>query len=940
MGDGKRSCRKEYCPSGWFYEELRQKCYKYNASPGNHSHAAATCRAQGGRLSTFRHFVDVYNMARLRESSGRFWLHLNSFLESERLLWSLDGELVKLKFPKEFVRLSGGGHHYGRVEVFHEGQWGSVCHYGWDIKDGRVVCRQLGFPGVRNVKGYARYGEGRGPVWLTELQCEGSEENLLDCQHANLGNTRCGHNLDASVYCYPDLRLSDGDKHYGRVEVFHSGQWGRICADQWTDLQANVACRQMGFTRGFALNMSTADAESSTSVVSLRLDHVECSGNETRLKGCELGLWGNVRNCDGVEGAAVYCEEDAPVRLADGNSNYGRVEVLEDDHWGTVSDDHWDYKDAVVVCRQLGYHNGWAYTSARYGPGFGMVWLGDVQCTGMEPSLNQCTSGVISRQNLDHSKDASVKCDPDPVLLRLSNNETNSGRLELFYQNVWGLVCSTGWTDTEATVACKELGYSHGIATAVPFSADTPRLIVWLDSVRCTGYEDSLRQCRHAPWSVHDCPSGDFAGVVCHNKDSEACLSASYNVVSGVTTLDGDINCDRNVNFWCEKEINRCGFDNGGCSHTCNYDGRNGTWCTCPDYMDGLADDGKMCKSTKLKVLCSAKSMKIAIGKDLVSEFHRYKVRLNGEDSCAATYNGSHYLLQAEYTKCGTTRETDAGGELIIYSNQINERPNFLNNSHGNEITRLPRIQLEFLCVFNSRGIASAVYSPTGDILMTQRQSGNMDFSLDVSANASWARWRESRGRVFSPLVVVVELGQNLYLDLKVLSSDTFTVLAVKCWASPSNDPADTVRHRLIENGCAVDSTVKFLSWRLGGQTFTIQALKFMTEHPLVYIHCEVRVCELKDRESRCIPRCTEDTSRRRRRRDNKISDTGKVQMLSAQRPIFVLAPHQEHSHEGNSNSVAIMAVGGTLAVVGGCLVMVAVVRIKFFKSNRVVPMD
>ena len=34
----------------------------------------------------------------------------------------------------------------GRVEVCVNGVWGSVCGHGWSSSDGRVVCKQLGYP--------------------------------------------------------------------------------------------------------------------------------------------------------------------------------------------------------------------------------------------------------------------------------------------------------------------------------------------------------------------------------------------------------------------------------------------------------------------------------------------------------------------------------------------------------------------------------------------------------------------------------------------------------------------------------------------------------------------------------------------------------------------------------------------------------------------------
>ena len=100
------------------------------------------------------------------------------------------------------VRLvNGSTRHEGTVEVYHNGEWGTVCDDGWDLNDAQVVCSELGLGKAVNATHSAYYGLGSGPIWLDYLLCAGNEQTIGDCTHRGWGNHYCNHRYDAGVKC-------------------------------------------------------------------------------------------------------------------------------------------------------------------------------------------------------------------------------------------------------------------------------------------------------------------------------------------------------------------------------------------------------------------------------------------------------------------------------------------------------------------------------------------------------------------------------------------------------------------------------------------------------------------------------------------------------------------------------------------------------------------
>uniref|UniRef100_A0A8C1Q0J0 Soluble scavenger receptor cysteine-rich domain-containing protein SSC5D n=1 Tax=Cyprinus carpio TaxID=7962 RepID=A0A8C1Q0J0_CYPCA len=435
----------------------------------------------------------------------------------------------------ETVRLVGGHSRCaGRVEVLHDGQWGTVCHWNWGKTDAAVVCRELGCGEVLNAAYSAYFGQGSGPIWMSFVSCNGSESTLKNCRSRGWGVHNCGHSEDAGVRCSGEL--ADGPHLCsGRLAILHDQSWMSVCDAVFDQQDAEVVCRELHCGAPVQVLGAAAFDKGDTQMWT---QEIQCRGNESTIQRCPSSPSHNM-NCTHDDHVGLMCSGYRDLMLNGPDSCSGRVEHQHLSKWGTVCDACWDMRATSVLCRQL--NCGIAVSvvgSDWFGEGSGESWADVFDCDGNETKLSECSISSWSRAECSHRRDVGVICStqfktrsvfikhqifsPDSSLalhdglVRLSGERQCEGELEVFIHQVWRRVLLDSWNIKDAHVVCRQLQCGVALSNQqVPAWFGPGSGPIWLDEVECEGNETSLWSCSSPGWGKHDCQHKEDVGVVC-----------------------------------------------------------------------------------------------------------------------------------------------------------------------------------------------------------------------------------------------------------------------------------------------------------------------------------------------------------------------------------------------------------------------------------------
>ncbi|XP_041822646.1 lysyl oxidase homolog 4-like [Chelmon rostratus] len=416
------------------------------------------------------------------------------------------------------VRLAGVGRrnaNEGRVEVFNNGAWGTVCDDEVDLNLANVVCRQLGFQRGFTWAHSAKFGEGQGLIWLDNVRCKGTELSIADCRSNGWGINDCTHAEDLGVICSPERRPG-----FPPAVLEEAPPSSRQQPNQQRHRQPPQPVHPpappsapASSARGHEIALHRNPTSSRRSMIS-----PQENGHEIQILRRNRG---SSRAVSPQVSSALPQGHSLPPRLANGGSYRQRQETARNSPQAVRPE------TGGQVDRRSPPHS--QLQSEQRSDRNQQLSGNHVEPEPVYPDMGVETDAHFTQGSV-HLEEVRLR----PVLSGNHGGLVTEGVLEVKHAGRWRHVCSHGWDLSSSRVACGMLGFPAAEAfdqnayrklwdskLADPSSrlrTQISKKAYWVEKVQCQGLEVSLAQCQaqlSIPRRDVPCSGGMHAVVRC-----------------------------------------------------------------------------------------------------------------------------------------------------------------------------------------------------------------------------------------------------------------------------------------------------------------------------------------------------------------------------------------------------------------------------------------
>ncbi|XP_049449087.1 uromodulin-like 1 [Epinephelus fuscoguttatus] len=257
--------------------------------------------------------------------------------------------------------------------------------------------------------------------------------------------------------------------------------------------------------------------------------------------------------------------------------------------------------------------------------------------------------------------------------------------------------------------------------------------------------------------------------------------------------------------------------------------------------------------TTAISVQCRLAAITVTIHRDFLQNNNiRESTLYLGLPECGVNGgNATHAQLTVAWNECGTSlvhNDTYYTTSVTLF----NSMDMYTSSSGAVEVPR-KRLEVPIMCTYMKSMLISADFGSMGYDMIQDLIMGSGSFQVTVQLMNGTMPLPHNYS-LSSKETVVVEVSVNT-------SSDQIKVVINKCWATPTQNPADTPSETFLENSCSLNQyTTVLMNGNSSTSRVSVQIFS-VVDMDVIYLHCQVQIC-VEIGSDTCVPDCLQRTSR------------------------------------------------------------------------------